>query len=142
MNRGITSDQIGHLNFWHQDAREQYATSESWGLAYIHSTTMKNGASAFARAGFCEGDAAQMRRFVGVGVSMKRFGRDVIGLATSWGSPPDKTARSQIISEIFYRLQVTQNPTVSPDIQIIYKPSFNPEKDRVTIFGLRFRLVL
>ncbi len=140
-DRHITSDQIGHLNYWHQDAREQAGTSESWGLAYTHSKTVKNGAVWFIRVGYSEGDAAQLRRFAGVGVSKKLFGRDVIGVATSWGSPPDKTARNQMTSELFYRLQVTQNLVLTPDVQIFYKPSFNLNKDWITVIGLRFRLV-
>ncbi len=64
-----------------------------------------------------------------------------MGLATGWGSPPDKTARSQITSEFFYRLQVTRNLTFSPDIQVTYKPSFNLPRDWITVIGLRIRLV-
>jgi porin len=62
-------------------------------------------------------------------------------MATSWGSPPDKAVRSQVTSEFFYRLQVTQNLTVSPDVQLTYHPSFTTEKRWVFVPGLRMRMV-
>ena len=39
-----------------------------------------------------------------------------IGIATSWGSPPDMSRRDQVTSERFYRLRVTGNFTISPDV--------------------------
>jgi porin len=71
----------------------------------------------------------------------KLFGRDTLGIASSWGSPPDKSLRNQITSEIFYRVQLTQNLTFTPSLQATYKPSFTLEKTWVMIPGLRMRLV-
>ena len=72
---------------------------------------------------------------------IKLFDRDVLGLAINWGSPPDKIACSQITSEVFYRTQITQNLTFTPDIQVTYKPSFNLAEDWIPVIGMRFRLV-
>ena len=55
-----------------------------------------------------------------------------LGIATSWGSAPDKSLRNQITSEAFYRVQVTQNLTFTPSIQLTYKPS------RITLLFVLF----
>ena len=94
---------------------------------------------AFVRAGYSRGDAAQMRRFIGIGMSFKPKGRDTLGIATSWGSPPDKSLRNQITSEIFYQVQVTQNLTFTPSLQLIFKPSYTLETKWVAVPGFRTR---
>ena len=139
-SRNLMSRRNSHINIWHQDARKEAGVDESWGAVFTHSLTTSRGYVAFLRAGYSEGGAAQMRRFIGIGGSGKILGRDTLGCAVSWGSPPDKSLRDQYTSECFYRLQVTQNLTISPDIQATYKPSFNPAKDWVAVVGLRLRI--
>jgi porin len=95
----------------------------------------------FVRLGYSEGEAPQMRRFIGAGYSARILGRDTLGIATSWGSPPDKSLRSQVTSEVFYRLQITQNLTLTPSLQLTYKPSYTEEEDWIYIPGLRIRMV-
>jgi len=140
-NRDITALRNMHLHYWHQDAREGAGTAASWGLTYTYSAVLDNGAVPFVRIGYSEGDAAQLRQFIGVGIRLKVFGRDSLGVATSWGAPPDKSLRSQVTSEGFYRVQMTQNLTVSPSVQVTYKPSLTLEKDWIVVAGLRLRLV-
>ena len=60
---------------------------------------------------------------------------------TSWGSPPDISLRSQMTSEAFYRIQVTQNLTFTPSFQLIYKPSLTLDTQWVFVPGLRIRFV-
>ena len=57
------------------------------------------------------------------------------------GLSPDKSLRNQITSEIFYRVQLTQNLTFSPNVQVTFKPSFTLETKWLVIPGLRMRLV-
>ena len=101
-----------------------------------------NGIVGVLRAGYSEGDAAQMREFLGVATSFPTRGSDALKLGVGWGSPPDETLRSQTVFEILYRLHVTQNLTISPDLQVTFNPSFNVDKDVVYVFGLRLRLKL
>jgi len=82
-----------------------------------------------------------MRRFVGIGGSYKPRGRDTLGIAASWGSPPEKELRNQFTSEIFYRVQVTQNLTFTPNLQLTFKPSYTLETRWVVVPGLRMRFV-
>jgi porin len=139
--RDISARHNAHIHFWHQDQRDEAETEESWGVAYTQSIVTKRDGVAFLRAGWSRGDAAQMRRFIGVGASYTPRGWDTLGIATSWGSPPETSLRNQITSEVFYRVQITQNLTMSPDIQIVYHPSYTKDESWVFTPGLRMRLV-
>ena len=46
------------------------------------------------------------------------------------------------VVEVFYRLQLTPEIAVTPDLQVIFDPSQNPSKDRITVIGARVRLVI
>ena len=130
-----------HLHYWHQDEREEAAVDKSWGLAFTYSTITHRGGVGFVRAGYSKGGAAQMRRFIGAGGSFKPFGRDSLGVAVSWGSPPDRSLRNQVTGEIFYRIQVTQNLTITPNYQLTFHPSLTLDTKWVSVPGLRMRLV-
>ena len=140
-NTSVSAKQNAHIHLWHQNAVEEKDIGESSGITYTHSMITKKGGVAFIRAGYSEGDAPQMRRFIGGGMSYKPFGRDTLGIATSWGSPPDKSLRDQITSEIFYRIQMTQNLTFTLDFQLTYEPSHTLETSWLYIPGLRMRFV-
>lgn len=140
-NSTVSARQNTHLHFWHQDRREEAGTEESWGITYTYSVITKNDGVAFLRAGYSKGGAAQMRRFVGGGMSYKPFGRDTLGIATSWGSPPDKSLRDQVTSEIFYHIQLTQNLTFTPSYQLTFNPSLTLETKWLHVPGLRMRFV-
>jgi porin len=138
--RDISRGQNFHLHLWQQDAREEAGTERSKGVTFTYSNVTAGGAVPFVRIGYSEGDTPQMRRFIGVGTAFKFFERDTLGIGTSWGSPPDKTLRDQVTSEVFYRVQLTPNVSLTPNLQVYYQPSNNPEKDWISVVGLRFRL--
>lgn len=128
-----------HLHYWHQDERVEAGVMESWGLAFSSSYVSDNDISTVVRIGYSEGDAAQMRRFVGIAMSIPARGSDRLLMGAGWGSPPDKSLRSQTVLELLYRTHLTQNIVVSPDIQVTFNPSFNSQENIVYMYGLRLR---
>ena len=140
-SRRVGSRHNAHINVWRQDAREEAEVEESHGVVGTYSYANARGGVSFVRAGWSKGDAAQMRRFIGAGLSFKPRDWGTLGIASSWGSPPDKALRNQITTEVFYRVQLTQNLTFTPSLQATYNPSFTQEKTWVMIPGLRMRLV-
>ena len=129
-----------HLHYWHQDKRVEAGVMESWGLAFSSSYVSDHDIKTILRIGYSEGDAAQMRRFVGVAMSLPARGSDRILFGAGWGSPPDKSLRDQTTLEVLYRAHLTQHIVISPDLQVTFKPSFNSQKNTVYMYGLRFRL--
>jgi porin len=136
---GAAFGESTHVHYWHQDERVEAGVMDSWGLTFSSSYVSEHDIKTIMRIGYSEGDAAQMRRFVGVATSLSARGSDRILFGAGWGSPPDKSLRDQTTLEVMYRAQLTQNIVVSPDLQVTFNPSFNTEKDKVHIYGLRFR---
>jgi porin len=139
--RNLAAGHNVHVHIWQQDAREEEGTERSKGITFSWSNVIRSGVVPFLRMGYSEGDAPAMRRFIGAGANWRLFDRDVLGFATSWGSPPDRELRDQVTTEAFYRLQVTRNIVLTPNLQVYYQPAYNPDKDWVSVVGLRFRVV-
>ncbi len=132
-----------HLTYWHQDPRAEAGTAESWGAAFSASLKVKNRWIPFIRAGYSEGGAALMRWIVGAGVGIRLRGHDLLGLASSIGGTEDASQRNQITSELFYRLQFTDNLELTPGLQWTINPAMNLEKDFIAVAAvLRLRLVV
>ena len=66
-------------------------------------------------------------------------------MVVNWGRPSEKVyvpdEGNQFTSEMFYRFQLFQHMTVTPDIQYLKEPVLYPEKTTVWVLGLRARVV-
>jgi hypothetical protein len=72
---------------------------------------------------------------------LKPFGlRGEIGLGTSWAKPKKDNLGSQYGVEGYWKLLLLPNLWVTPGVQVIFDPTFNPEKDSVTIGQIKARL--
>ena len=74
---------------------------------------------------------AKVKDFVIAGDGMP--GLDIEGKRLTW---------DQYTFEVYYRLQVTEQFALTPDIQYLFDPAQNPTQDSLWIFGLRARLAL
>jgi len=134
-----------HVNVWRQDAREDAGTEETWGVTLSASRVFDRDVrwSPFVRAGYAHGDGGGLVRFMAAGgVHALVRGTDLVGVATSWSGPIDSTLRDQVTSELFYRLQLTENIQATPDVQFTINPSHTLETDVLWVLAaLRLRLV-
>jgi hypothetical protein len=72
---------------------------------------------------------------------LKPFGlRGEIGLGTSWAQPKNDNLQSQYGVEGYWKLLVLPNLWVTPGVQVIFDPTFNPQEDTVTIGQIKARL--
>ena len=84
-----------------------------------------------------------VRVSVGIGVGYYfSESKDLLDFGVNWGRPPDSGLDDQYTAELFYRLQVSQNFAITPDVQWLINPALNPDEDQILIFGLRGRLAL
>ena len=95
----------------------------------------------FLRAGWSDGDAPLMNASIagGVGYYVRQRG-DLLGFGVSWGHPATPGLGDQVSSELFYRLQLSPNFAVTPDVQLLLNPATNPSDDVVWVLGVRGRL--
>ena len=130
-----------HIAAWHVDERVNAAVPASWGIAISGNWTFDNRWMPFFRFGWADGNAPLMHRAATMGIlkSIKYRG-DLFGIAASWEDPSNRSLREQNSLESFYRIQLSQNLSITPSIQVLVDPALNPNDDAITVFGLRARL--
>lgn len=81
----------------------------------------------------------------GLGYYMKRRA-DLLGFGLNWSRPSPTGVgpglNDQVTMELFYRLQLSPNFAITPDVQLIIDPALNPTEDSLGVLGVRARLAL
>ena len=134
-----------HLTAWHVDEREQAQVPNGWGVAFSFSRLFADKWEPFFRAGYAEDGGALWERSVSVGLGYHtRKESDVLGFGFNWSRPSSETfgpgLDDQYTAEIFYRFQLLKILTITPDVQLVFNPALNPDKDMIAIFGIRGRI--
>lgn len=138
--KSVPGDSI-HVTYWVQDELEEKGTERSRGLAFSAARQIYKRYQPFLRVGYSEGDAALMRWLWALGLGMNMRQSDLLGFATSYGAPVEPGTDAQWTSEVFYRLQLTDNLQVTPAVQMTRNPSFNDLKKSLWVGSvLRMRL--
>ena len=95
----------------------------------------------FLRLGWSEGGAPLLNSSVGAGIGYYIKERsDLIGFGLNWGKPSKSGLNDQYTTELFYRLQLSPNFAITPDVQLLINPANNLDEDIILVFGLRARL--
>jgi len=119
-----------------------------WGVLFNYSASI-NGDTLmpFIRGGYANDGGSLLERSVSVGLGYNAVGgRDQLGVAANWGRPNEDSfgpgLDDQYTFEVYYRLQITDQFALTPDIQYLVDPAQNPTEDSLWVFGLRARLAL
>ncbi len=94
------------------------------------------------RGGWAEGGVIPTKAALVGGVGIHRRSHDLFGVALGWAEPHESGLRDQVTLESFYRLQISQNIGITPDLQLIFQPSRNPGESMIAVFGIRAQLAL
>jgi len=130
-----------HLTGWYADERENALVEDGWGLSFSSAWFVNDTWMPFLRAGYSDEGGALLETSVSAGVGYYfRESKDLFGFGLNWGRTPDNELDDQYTAELFYRLQLTQNLAITPDVQLIIDPALNPDEDVIGVFGLRARL--
>ena len=135
-----------HVTVWQVDEREAALVPDGWGAALSVSRKFNDRWLPFIRAGYADGGGAMLDRSVSVGVGYFLATRsDEIGVGLNWGRPSEETFGSglddQYTAEMYYRFQLFQHASVTPNIQYLANPALNPDQDSIWVAGLRARVV-
>ena len=135
-----------HVVVWHADEREEAGVPDGWGVNFSWAHFYGSSWLPFLRAGYADDGGALLETSVTGGVGHYMSGRgDLLGLGLNWGEPSEDFGADldeQVTAELFYRLQLSQNFAVTPDVQYVMDPALNPSEDSIWYFGLRARLSL
>jgi porin len=96
----------------------------------------------FVRGGFSEDAGTLTESSVSTGFAYYGLGsqHNNLGFAANWAEVEDG-GDDQWTFEAFYFMRLAGFLEITPDIQYIRNPALNPDKDDITIFGLRARVV-
>ena len=138
------SDNI-HLTAWHADEREQAQVPNGWGVALSLGWLFADTWEPFFRAGYARDGGAMWERSISVGLGYHtRKKSNVLGLGLNWSRPNENTfgpgLHDQYTAEIYYRFQLLKVLTITPDVQLVFNPALNPDKDMIAVFGIRARI--
>jgi porin len=130
---------------WYVPGDRDRALPDGDGIAVTYEWHPEKACGLFARYAF-SGSAATAVRHLGTSgiVWTEPFGRplDRLGVAFGWGTPAATDHDGQGVVELFYRWQFTPLWQISPDLQLLISPTYNPDQSLILIFGVRARLAL
>jgi porin len=130
-----------HLSFWQAD--ESLAQGSTKGQGFnISASKMFGHWLPFIRGGFSEDAGTLTESSISMGFAYYGLGRETnnLGVAVNWADI-DESDDDQVTFESFYFMKLTKFLEITPDIQLIKNPALNPNEDRITIYGLRVRLI-
>lgn len=140
-----------HLTLWQVDERDEAGVEDGWGAVLSFTHYVGNKWMPFLRAGYANDGGSLLEKSVsaGFGYQPNPIGGaagNLLGFGANWGEPNEAVFGSglddQYAFELFYRLQVTKEIAVTPDVQFLINPALNPDEDNLWVFGLRARLAL
>jgi porin len=140
-----------HLTLWQVDEREDANVEDGWGanISFTHYIFEKW--MPFVRAGYAKDGASLLERSVsaGLGYQPNPIGAaagSLLGFGANWGRPNEAVLGTglddQYSFELFYRLQITREIAITPDIQFLIDPALNPDESSIWVFGLRARIAI
>jgi porin len=125
------------------DERKAAGTPDDWGIAFSAAKFIGDSVMPFFRAGYADDITALLEATIATGIGyFKQNNSDLFAIGFAWGRPADNSLDDQYTVEMFYRLQLSQNIAISPDIQLLINPALNPDEDIIAVFGLRGRVAL
>jgi porin len=130
-----------HITAWHVDKRKKAQVPDGWGVTFSATKFINDKWIPFFRAGYADGDAPLLQATASTGIGYyfpKR--RDLLGVGVNWGKPSINELNDQYTAEMFYRLQLSQNLAITPDVQLIINPALNPDENAIVVFGIRGRM--
>jgi porin len=132
------------LTLWKADRRLIAGVAEGAGLSFMAEQEIGD-LMPFLRYGHANGGATFLKNMVAAGLGFRKaFGRrsDVLAFGATWGEPLFPGLRTQYGLEAYYRLQLTNELALTPDVQVIFNPAQNPGVDCIGVFSLRARVSL
>ena len=139
-----------HLTMWQTDERKEIGVKDGWGAFLSFSHTIGRQWLMFTRGGFAEDGGSLLEKSVSVGGGYAPNGIGApgsghqLGFGANWGKPNDALFGTdlddQYALEVYYRLQVTRELAITPDVQLLIDPSLNPDEDQIWVGGVRMRV--
>jgi porin len=142
----IYQDNI-HITLWHADERAEAGVASGWGAAFSAAHFFRDKWMPFLRGGYADDGGSLMQKSLSLGLGYQQApGGSLLGVGVNWGEPNAGTfapdLRDQYTAEVFYRVQISGQFALTPDIEFLLDPALNPDTDSIWVFGLRARIAI
>lgn len=130
------------VNFSHIERTERFGgagpSSSVWLFSFQQELSQK--LATFFRFGTGDGRRTDVQQSLSTGIVFTQFlgyNNDWFGIGFMWQDPSDNTRPEDTGMEMFWRMQLTENIQLTPDVQLYFDPSRNPDQAIEAAFGLR-----
>jgi porin len=130
---------------WYRDAGDSNGQPHDKGFALSLDQRVGERMTPFFRYGVSDGNINGIEQMISAGVGWERelvTESDVLGIGGSWGKPADGDLDDQYAFELFYRLQVSPDNQLTVGYQLIVDPAFDPDRNLVGVFEVRWRIAM
>ncbi len=136
-----------HVTLWHTDSRSKAGVPSGWGAAFSLVRYLDERWMPFVRGGYANDGGTLMEKSVSAGVGYDVVPkRGLLAFGFNWGRPNSNTfgpgLSDQYAMELFYRMNLTEQFTITPDIQLVKNPAQHSTEDTIWVFGIRARLAI
>ena len=151
---GLTPDNLAGLGqgyyrmtgYYTDDFGQGGARSPSgWTLSLSFDQDIGENYGALFRYAYASEPFRDFKQRAAVGLQIKnpwRYRYDRVGLAAWCGDPTDPGLGNEYGMEVFWKLQLAPYLELTPDLQVIFNPQRDHDRDSVFIAGLRLRALL
>ena len=115
-----------------------------WALSLSFDQDIGENYGALFRYAYASEPFRDFKQRAAAGLQIKnplRYQYDRLGVAAWWGDPTDPGVGDEYGMEIFWKLQLAPYLELTPDLQVIFNPQGDQDRDSVFIAGLRLRLL-
>jgi porin len=135
------------FTYWEKDDRELAGTPAGHGWAVTALYQLDEKYFPFLRLGHSNGGGgAPAEEAISAGVGITQRLDQIWSIGLGWAKPSHLTfgpgLSNETVLETSYKLQLSQNLALTPDLQIVFNPANAPNKDSVWIIGVRVALSL
>jgi porin len=135
------------LTYWHKEARREAGVPEGEGWAISAAYKFGDSLHPFLRVGHSDGGGGvAAENAASVGVEWKLLADQFWSFGLGWAEPSKKThgkgLDDEYVFETSYKVQLTPNFSLTPDIQYVKNPAKNPDESSEWVVGLRAMLTL
>ena len=130
------------FTYWEKDERELAGVPEGSGWALTATRQFTPALLGFLRAADNDGGAGVAAdSAASIGLDYQLYQQRSVALGIGWAAPRGSETGPKLddewVVESSYRMQITRNFSLTPDLQWVKNPTRIPDKSSVWIFGLR-----
>jgi porin len=126
------------FTYWHKDARVKAGVPSGAGWVVSASHQASEQVILFTRFGHSDGGAGvAAESAASVGVEYSPWRSQALSFGFGWADPASPALEDEYVFETSYKVQVTPQFSLTPDLQLLVHPANNPTESSVWVLGLR-----